>query len=278
MHIESYLREETYKKDLLEFTGKSLSYWKERRLFYFNKYGNDFQDHATIENKDFSHISHNLLIELYNHEAWHALYYTEDNFRRLNISESLEHPVFKIFKDYLHNERKIVLDHGCNCCKNSWIFLRQGYKVLSVDLPLDYIKFLDWRIRKYNVSDIEFLFVEQSTEYLKDYIVDAIYSNDVFEHCINPHRVLAYLSDHLRIGGIFFVEVVFSDSKYHLRRNYELFTLEHDGKEKFYGNLRWQECIKNAGLEKIESYKKEKDANVMYIKKQEVDFSKFDFE
>ena len=102
-----------------------------------------------------------------------------------------------------------------------------------------------------------------------------MFSNDTFEHCIEPHKVLAYMSDHLRINGLFYIGLAFtiSDIPYHLRQNHRLF-----GNGNVYGNEKWLDYVKATGLEphKNSIYR---DGNVptLFVKKYPVNWSKFDF-
>lgn len=277
----SYLRKETYESDLLEFTGKPLSFWKEQRLRFLEQYGPEYCDHISNDNIDFSKPTYDFLVDRYNTIGWLTSVYTHDHFVNPNRTELQEYPLYRFFKKFLGNEKKIAVDHGCKMAEISWVLWTQGYYVLAVDLPLDYIKFLSWRIQKYNVPDIEIVTVNEKTTFLQDRMVDAIFSQEVFEHCINPHKVLAYLSDHLRLGGLFYISVGFTGGGFHLVRNEQLFAFEEGKPGTIYGNTRWKNCIFAAGLEEIEQYQKEKipgSAGILYEKKREVDFSKFDFE
>lgn len=273
--------EKTYEEDILEFTGKPLSFWKEKRIEFLERYGPEYPDHICSDDIDFSKPTYEFLVDRYNTIGWLTSVYTHEWFIKSNRRELLEYPLFRFFKNFIGDEHKIIIDHGCKMADISWVFWTQGYHVIAVDLPLDYIKFLNFRIKKYNISDIEFVTVDRELSFLKDRKVDAIFSQEVFEHCINAHKVLAYLSDHLKIGGLFYISISFTSGGFHLTRNGELFASEENEKGNIYGNKRWKDCILAAGLEENESYKKEKipdSAGILYEKKREVDFECFNFE
>lgn len=281
MSIQS-LTKETYAEDILEFTGKPLSFWKEQRIKFLQEYGPEYCDHISCDGVDFSKPTFDFLTDRYNTVGWLTSVYTHDHFINGNRRELLEYPLFRYFKNFLDNDKKMIaMDHGCKMADISWIFWTQGYHVLAVDLPTEYMKFLEFRIKKHNIKDFEVVYVDKHTSYLDNRLVDVIFSKEVFEHCINAHKVLAYLSDHLKIGGLFYISVTFTASQFHLTRNEQLFALEENKEGNVYGNDRWKNCISASGLEIVEQYEKEKEkgsAGILYKKIKEVDFSKFDFE
>lgn len=277
---------ETYESDILEFTGRTLQDWRDERLKWLKLYGNSYDDVASIQGFDFDKATFEGLVSCYNHPARLAEVYTNTAQWIVHSrvgQENLGDPRFKIFKYFLGEEKKRVLDHGCKDGSHSWTFWNQGYHVTMADLPLDYLKFIDWRIKKYNITDIEVTFVNDKLDFLEERVFDLIFSREVMEHCINPHKVLAYLSDHLKMDGLFYLTVGFTGGQYHLMRNHDLFCVEPGKVGNTNGNKRWQQCLKDAGLDVYPVSMVIPDDLVgkepfLFIKKRNVDWSKFDFE
>ena len=74
------------------------------------------------------------------------------------------------------------------------------------------------------------------------------------------------------MGGLFYIAVAFtiSDIPYHLNENHKLF-----GDSNVYGNEKWLNCIKDVGLEPHEKSVYRDGVPTLFIKKQFVDWSKF---
>ena len=197
----SYLKKETYESDLLEFTKRSFNSWQEERLKWRSLYGDNYDDVASAKGYDFDIVTHDGLIKCYDHPARLAEVYTNTALWIVSSRfgfENLDNPTFKFFKNLLatsKNQLK-VLDHGCKDGSHSWPFWNQGYHVTMADLPLEYLKFIKWRVKKHNVPDIDVIFIEKELNYLGDKMFDLLWSREVMEHCINYHKLLAYLSDH----------------------------------------------------------------------------------
>ncbi len=281
-----HFRKETYNDDLLEFTGKSFDSWQAERLKWRGLYGDNYDDVASIQGYDFNKVTHKGLIECYNHPSRLAEVYTNTALWIVHSRfgfENLDNPIFKFFKYNLcHSTKQLkVFDHGCKDGSRSWSFWNQGYDVTIGDLPLQYLKFIDWRIKKYSIPDIEVIIIEVELNYLGDRMFDLIWSREVMEHCVNSHKVLAYLSDYININGFLFLNVSFTGGQYHLMRNHDLFCIEPGGVGNSNGNKRWKQCLKDAGLDeypiKIQEDLADK-APYLFIKKRPVDWSKFDFE
>ena len=150
-----------------------------------------------------------------------------------------------------------------------------GYIVTLADLPLDWFKFAEWRSKKYNTPDLDYIFIEHPYKYLPDgRMWDFIWSHHALEHCLHPHKALAHLSNHLNISGLAYLQPAFTGHKYHLCHNRDLFGIEDDGTTNTNGNSKWRKCLNDAGLEKY----KYKNCVDMYIKVRPVKWGEFDFE
>lgn len=295
-------RKDTYEADLLEFTKKSLKEWRET----FDSLG-QVHDKVSILTDKLYNTSHEEIIESHKDTFWMSEPYVRGYIAdsQANI-ERLKELNFKVTEDFLGREKKYALDHGCRDGTYAWPLWIQGYHVTFVDLPLEYFKFMEWRAKKYKVPDLDFVYVDKPLDYLDNRMFDLIWSHDTLEHCIHSHIVLAYLSDHLKIGGLFHLTVGFGEeehgpckpkSKRHLIRNYELFGLEIKDSilvERGFGNYRWKQCIVDAGLDVYEksTFFDNRDPKnikisdkpvgteahpIFFIKKRDVDWRKFEF-
>lgn len=118
------------------------------------------------------------------------------------------------------------------------------------------------------------VFINEPLDYLGDNKFDFLFSHEVMEHCINPHKVLAYLSDHLNMGALIYLSVGFTAAGFHLIRNRDLFGIEKNEIADTSGNYLWRDCIKNAGLSVLS---RTEDRKSFLEKTGEVNWKFFDF-
>lgn len=271
-------RTNTYKQDLLEYTGKTYDEWYIEREKWEALGGVDVvsvEEPVRQTDYNWTGITHEQLIDAYNHPSWMAYGYT-GNFVRTEIpkEEGLQDESKQFAKEFLGNKTKNALEHGCGGGLSGFHLWQMGYSITLCDLPLNWFKFMEWRTKKYHVPDIDFIFINHPYEYLPEgRMWDFMWSHHVLEHCKHPHKALGHLSDHLKIGCFFYLQPAFTGDKYHLVHNCDLFGIEENGIANDHGNHVWRKCIKDAGLEQY----KYKNCVDLYQKVRQADWNKLDF-
>ena len=235
-----YFDENRYEEDVLEFSGKSLYYWKKIVEDNVNNYKivRREQRYTRLE-----------LMALYNHPLINAKGYVSGVHPLYDIDPHLNsssRPWMKFFKDEFKAGAKI-LDFGCGDLTNSIVFHDMGYNVTTIDLPIEWIRFIEYRCKKYNV-DINFRYTFRDDNFLnKNEMFDYMFSHEVMEHVVNPEVVMAYLVSHLNVGGKFYLTENFdTGGGFHLKDNWEKF-----GKNKARNSEEWINILKSIKLKQI---------------------------
>lgn len=240
-----YFSEFDFAEDVLDFSGKPLEYWKNMRQIWRQTH-----QHNTDDLIDGSReYSHQELIDLYNHEIYNAYGYAELAQRIYVIDSHLnssDRPWMRKIYDEFSLGKKI-LDFGCGDLTNAICFYDIGYKTTAVDLPIDWIKFTEYRCKKYGI-DIDFRYTYTNDSFLTNSDeFDIIFCHEVLEHVKDPDKVLEYLVQHLKIGGIAFLTVTFTSGAFHLKENHQKFGF--DGNVHYHPD--WMRVLDNLHLKSV---------------------------
>lgn len=172
-----------------------------------------------------------------------------DNKQKLKL---VDHPIFSYFllkekaNELAHG--KNLFEYGCGACDTAFTLWQLGFNMTLSDLPMNWLKFLEFRIKKYNIPRIKFCFVEKQLDFLPDEQYDCFYTHDVLEHVLEPDKVIQYISAHLTPGALSYIEYKFTGGDSHINQNNKLFGIEADGIFNDYGNQIWREKMRDAGF------------------------------
>lgn len=239
---EHYFNPSSYAQEVFDFTGKSLEYFKS----HFNE---ALKNRGTIVDNTRDIFSQEELININNHFIINTIAYVRGVHPDYCIDSHLNSPSrvwMKRFKDFF-SPGKRILDHGCGDCTNALTFYDMGYDVVSIDLPIDWIKFIEFRCKKYSVN-IDFRYTHNNHDFIKDNEqFDVLFSHEVLEHIKNPEEVVAYMIQHLKSGALAFISTFFTAGDLHLKENRDKFGLI-DAKH----SPEFEKILFELGLQKIE--------------------------
>jgi len=99
-------------------------------------------------------------------------------------------------------------EYGCGVAPvAAWLRRRfPGWRYTLVDLPTPTLEFARWRLR--DCPDVEFKTPGLGADLPLDRAYDVITCLDVLEHVVNPLQVVRHLVEHLKPGGVLFVNFV----------------------------------------------------------------------
>lgn len=253
---DKYLSEVTYAQDVLDFSKQPLTYWQDMRDAW-NMTHKQNTDDLIDGDKEYTHEE---LIDLCNHKIYNAYGYTELAHKSYvtdsHLNSSDRTWMKNIYDAFLPGKK--ILDYGCGDLTNAICFYDIGYQTTVADMPIDWIKFIEYRCKKYGV-DIDFRYTYNNYSFLNSSdIFDVIFSHEVLEHVKEPDNVLKYLIDHLRIGGLLFLTVTFTSGAFHLKENHAKFGYGDEGN--VHHHPEWMEVLDNLHLKSIgnDFYIKEK--------------------
>jgi len=241
---EVYLNEQTFEQDVLDFSKMPLSFWKDMRDNWHKNHSIGVD--ALIDgDKEYSHEE---LLSFLDHPIFNAYGYSEFAHKNYVIDSHInsnDRPWMKFIKSkYAQGSR--ILDFGCGDLTNAICFYDMGYNTTVVDAPADWIKFIEYRCKKYGIN-IDFRYSKTNDTFLKDdEQFDVIFSHEVLEHVKNPDKVLKYLVDHLKICGLLFVSVTFTTGAFHLKENHERFGYGPEGN--VHHHPEWMKVINSLNL------------------------------
>lgn len=237
-----YFDDKKYEEDVLEFSHKNLDYWKKITADNVNEY-----KEIVRRKQEYTRLE---LMALYNHPLINAKGYANGVHPLYDIDPHLNSPSRKwmrLFKNEFKDNMR-MLDFGCGDLTNCIVFHDMGYRVTAVDLPIEWIRFIEYRCKKYGV-DINFKYTYNDDNFLNDgEMFDCMFSHEVMEHIDNPEKAMAYLVSHLKVDGKFYLTGNFdTGGGFHLKRNWEKF-----GKNRNRNSVEWIDFLKSIGLEQIE--------------------------
>ena len=237
-----YLSETTFEQDVLDFSKVNLSSWKNIRDNW-HQYHSIGVDALIDGDKEYTHEE---LLQFLNHPIFNAYGYSEFTHKSYVIDSHInsnDRPWMKIIKSY-YTQGCRILDFGCGDLTNAICFHDMGYKTTVVDAPADWIKFIEYRCKKYNI-DIDFRYAQTNNTFLNDdEKFNVIFSHEVLEHVKDPDKVLEYLVNHLKVGGLLFVSVTFTTGAFHLKENHDRFG--YDGN--VHHNPAWIKVLESLNL------------------------------
>lgn len=249
------MRKETFEQDVFEYFRVPYSdFIKIKKEFDYSKQNVDTVLFGKLmENNRVP--AHSEIVNAHNVELMTAYVLTTIFPKEIGNDINLkEHGIFKYFllKEDMDefNHGMNLLEYGCGACDTAFKLHQLGFNLTLVDLPMDWLKFLEYRINKYNVPNIKFCFVEEDKQFsfLNDEKYDCFYTHDVLEHVLEPDKVLKYISEYLRPGSLAYIEYKFTQGGCHLNINRDTYAIEKDGVFNEYGNQRWRIEMYNAGF------------------------------
>jgi len=242
-----YLTETTFEQDVLTFSGFPLSYWKGMRHGWHITHNNNTDD-LIDSSKNYTHDE---LIKICNHPIYNAYGYAELSHKSYHTNDHLnssDRPWMKNIYEFCYPGKKI-LDYGCGDLTNAICFYDIGYATTVIDMPIDWIKFIEYRCKKYGVN-IDFKYTYNNHTFLSENDnFDIIFTHEVLEHVKDPESVIKYLVQHLKIGGILFITVTFTEGAFHLKENHDKFGYGSEGNVHYHPE--WMKILNNLYLKSI---------------------------
>ncbi len=241
---------ENFDDDLYQFTSKRQKDYQQIRDKFEQQYGINGLDQYCLRNVDLTSPTHKSLIDAYNDPIFNAYVYSYNGIfpktLPINYLNLESEPVIGKFLNHPNEilKGKRLLEYGCGGCNTAFIFWLAGFDLTLCDLPLDWLKFLEWRIKKYEVPRIKFIYIEDNASFLPDNeMYDCFYTHDVFEHVINPAHALFHISQHIKPGALIYIELKFHSGGFHLTVDHNKFNLEKDKISNEDGNQLWRDVL-----------------------------------
>lgn len=242
---------DTYDLDLREFFGKGVIDF-EQVLRSFLKGKNVYAhliekfDVLRKENK----ITQETLNNFYKDEAYlaHNVVYTQvGDDLPVDISLDNEYEFLESAYQYAidHHRGVNALDHGAGTGWQGLLLWRLGYDVTFCDLATPYFEFLQFRCKKYNMEDVDFITIDNLLD-LKNKFYDYVNSFFVFEHILHPISTLQEVTTHMKYGALMNLRADFAGEGMHLLEN----NILHPDCSP---NL-WEMILHNYGLKRSEKY------------------------